>query len=119
MAGKPQSWKKIRDGRREDNFVGRGEPINVFTKNLQSDPPDYMVISITGDHRENVLASDSARRAIEPLGSRQRIRRPAKFSHPVLDVAERTRGGNRVVEIQGRRGRVPRSSAGCHSPRVG
>jgi ABC-type cobalamin/Fe3+-siderophores transport system ATPase subunit len=49
MAGKTQSWKKIRDERRKENFIGRGEPIRIFTENLQSDSPDYMVISITGE----------------------------------------------------------------------
>jgi energy-coupling factor transporter ATP-binding protein EcfA2 len=41
--------EKIRDERRKENFVGRGEPIRIFTENLQSDSPDYMVISITGE----------------------------------------------------------------------
>jgi hypothetical protein len=49
MAGKPQSWKKIRDERRKENFIGRGEPIRIFTENLGADSPDYMIISVTGE----------------------------------------------------------------------
>src|SRR5688500_13070644 len=49
MAGKPKSWKKVRDERRKENFVGRGEPLRIFTENMQADSPNYMVISITGE----------------------------------------------------------------------
>ncbi len=49
MANKPTSWKVIRDQKRRENFVGRGEPLRLFTENFSTEIPEFMVFSITGE----------------------------------------------------------------------
>lgn len=49
MVNKSTSWKAIRDQRRKENFVGRGEPVRLFSENFSAETPEYMVISITGE----------------------------------------------------------------------
>jgi tetratricopeptide (TPR) repeat protein len=46
---KATSWKVIRDQKRKENFVGRGEPIRLFTENFSTETPEFMVFSITGE----------------------------------------------------------------------
>ena len=49
MPAKPQSWKKIIDQRRKENFVGRGDQLRVFSDNFVGDVPDCMVFAVTGE----------------------------------------------------------------------
>lgn len=46
---KATSWKVIRDQKRKENFVGRGEPLRLFTENFSAEIPEFMVFSITGE----------------------------------------------------------------------
>ena len=46
---KATSWKVIRDQKRKENFVGRGEPIRLFTENFLAEIPEFMVFSVTGE----------------------------------------------------------------------
>ena len=43
-----QSWKDIRNQRRKENFVGRGNEVRVFTENFDT-PPRYMIFAVTGE----------------------------------------------------------------------
>lgn len=43
-----QSWKDIRDQRRKENFVGRGDEVRVFTENF-ADIPKFMIFAVTGE----------------------------------------------------------------------
>jgi hypothetical protein len=49
MSGKPQSWKAVRDQRRKENFVGRGEQLRAFEENFAAEIPSYMVFAVTGE----------------------------------------------------------------------
>ena len=49
MPTKPQSWKKIRNQRREENFVGCVDQLRVFSDNYVDDVPKYMVFAVTGE----------------------------------------------------------------------
>ena len=49
MPTKPQSWKKIRNQRREENFVGRADQLRVFSDNYVDEVPKYMVFAVTGE----------------------------------------------------------------------
>ena len=50
MPTKPQSWKKIRNQRRKENFVGRADQLRVFSDNyVRARCPNYMVFAVTGE----------------------------------------------------------------------
>jgi AAA ATPase domain len=46
---KPTSWKDRHEQRRRENFVGRKPEVASFKENFQSDAPEYLVFSITGE----------------------------------------------------------------------
>ena len=46
---KQTSWKTVRNQRRKENFVGRGDEIRIFSENFNDETPNYMVFSITGE----------------------------------------------------------------------
>ncbi|MFZ1599716.1 MAG: tetratricopeptide repeat protein, partial [Anaerolineae bacterium] len=49
MPTKPPSWRTVREQRRKENFVGRGEQLRVLTDNFAGDVPDHMVFVVTGE----------------------------------------------------------------------
>ena len=57
MPTKPQSWKKIRNQRPEENFVGRrADQLRVFSDNYVDDVPKYMVFVVTGEDEASAKA---------------------------------------------------------------
>jgi tetratricopeptide (TPR) repeat protein/energy-coupling factor transporter ATP-binding protein EcfA2 len=49
MTSKRQSWKKVIDERRKENFVGRGNYLDQFSQNFSSDIPSYLLFFVTGE----------------------------------------------------------------------
>jgi putative protein kinase ArgK-like GTPase of G3E family len=49
MANKRQTWGERREKKRKENFIGRREYLEEFSKDFISDAPEYMVFSITGE----------------------------------------------------------------------
>ena len=49
MNNKRQTWGERRAKKRKENFIGRREYLEAFSKDFISDAPEYMVFSITGE----------------------------------------------------------------------
>jgi tetratricopeptide (TPR) repeat protein len=49
MTNNPNSWRALRDRRREKMFVGRADQLRTFEENLTADEPNYMVLAVTGE----------------------------------------------------------------------
>src|SRR5262245_48327461 len=49
MTNKRPTWKDRRKKKRKENFIGRREYLEEFAKDFNSDDPEYMVFSVTGE----------------------------------------------------------------------
>src|SRR5262245_39932337 len=49
MNNKRQTWGERRAKKRKENFIGRREYLEAFSKDFNSEVPEYMVFSITGE----------------------------------------------------------------------
>ena len=49
MTNKRPTWKDRREKKRRENFIGRREFLEVFSKDINSEEPEYMVFSVTGE----------------------------------------------------------------------